>query len=492
MVLSVIMSFTIFIMWISLAFSYGRLSTENSTYLLGISLPDHYRGDPEVMEIVEEYRKGYRRITYLGLLGGAVQAFFFDYLSLTILLLMVWYILLFYCYRRNVMHNARRLYRIKQKNGWLGANSHIVRVDTVLSSIGGKGAVSPLWFLPAAGIIGAGCYLALRYRGNEGIGLTALMLPAFAMFVLVYVGIRRSKLKVYCANSEANRRINETVRREWSRCFVLHAYGLALMSLYVSLPSGISLPWLTRGQGNGIAAMLLSFLCGIISVVLIVFAHRRIKKVKDMIFESIKAAGEELYGDDDEYWLNGIVNRQNGHKLVEKRIGIGMSTGDTMSGGTTEMLLLLVSTVFVAALALYLLPFDFADISMKLDGGRCRIQGASMGVTIDLEEVTQVTLLDSLPSMSKRNGFDSNRYNLGDFRVEGCGESKVYVFLKNENIIRVDTGEMTIFFNGEDKEETMRYYRELTDWMEGLSISCGIFAFPTAPSIKILINQIRW
>ena len=86
-----------------------------------------------------------------------------------------------------------------------------------------------------------------------------------------------------------------------------------------------------------------------------------------------------------------------------------------------------------------------------------------MGYTIDLEDVKEVTLLEERPDMSKKHGYDSNRFFLGDFRVKGYGTCKVYIDLGNDCVIKVDTGDKLVWFNGATREQTREFYDKLKE-----------------------------
>lgn len=466
MALIIIMLFTTLSMWGALTLSFGTASAENGKYLLGITLPRDFREEPEVRAVLVNYKNSFRRLTWWGFVSCFLVIPLNGYVSFLILFIMAWFGVLYHLYSENIRRSARTLYAIKRKNGWLTGSPHIIRIDTVLSSIGDKGAVSGWWFAGAWIIGAAGLYLMRNSQDGWGYIITGINLLVMAAFTLSYFGIRRSKLQVYCSDSEANRKINNSVRREWSWCMAVHSYGVSLVTVCIALRGKGYLPAAAQDAGNLLGIVLFLFLGGMGSMAVIYAAHYKVKKVKERIFECLSDNGAEVYGDDDEYWLNGTPGRKSSGKLVEKRIGIGMTTSTSLNSTTVEKAVWAMTFLFTAGIAAFMMPFDFARITMTVDGETCRVQAASMGYTIPLDRVQEVTLMEERPEMSKKNGYDSNRFYLGDFRVEGYGKCKVYISLDNHSVIKVDTPDEIIWFNAGSQTQTQQFYEQLKSAVE--------------------------
>lgn len=244
---------------------------------------------------------------------------------------------------------------------------------------------------------------------------------------------------------------------------VLHSYGSAALILYMG--------WMEKrnaAAGDYMAAGsrsltgLVILLGAVGSVYTIYLSWHNVKKTRERILSALSETDAEIYGDDDEYWLNGYPAGIHPAGLSEKRIGIGWTTNASLKSGTTDKAILILTGVFTVGICLFLMPYDFAQVKLEVAEGRCRVSAASMGCSFDLEDVEAVTLLKERPSMSKKNGYDSNRFFLGDFRVEGYGTCKVFISLKNDMVIKVDTEDRILWFNSESAEETLAFYEELS------------------------------
>lgn len=495
MAIVLIMLFVILNMWIAFPLSYGKGAVQNGRYLLGITLPRKYWTEPPVQEVLEDYWRRLKKLHLAGLAFGLGNLIFYQYISLMLPYLILWFFLMIRLYNENLDRSARALYQVKCRNGWLEGDPHLIRIDTALSAVGEKGCVSFLWLVPAWGLTALGCLLLLRggaagqealgmgvqevarlgeVAGREAAGLGGMRVvwicsQVFAELFLCgsYLGIRRMRPQVYCSHTLANQKLNQVVKRQWSRAVVLLSYGTAILFLFWVWQTGrkAAMP-LEDFQENGQSLSLLIFLgvCATGTLLLLLGTYHGIKSAKERVFQSLEAEQEKLYADEDEYWLNGYPAGRKAPLFAEKRVGIGLTISSGAGGGLAEKMVCFFIIAVVLGMSLFLGTFDFARITMEIEDGKCRIRAASMGYSFALDEVEEITWVESRPRMSKISGLDSNRFYLGDFRVKEDGKCKVYISLEQEAAIRVKTAERIIWFNSESLEETREFYEKLLDY----------------------------
>lgn len=468
MAIVIIMGFCILGMWGGLVFSYGSNSVENGKYLLGITLPAAYRKDLEVVSILTEYKKRTRLLNGIGLFLGMLLLLPNAYFSVMIFGLILWFFFLLYLYQENVSWYAHRLYNLKKQKGWLTGNPHIIRVDTALSALRDKKAAAAYWFVPGWLTGLTGCLFLWQAGGGTGDRRLMLWIPVLEflflelLFFSIYLRIKNARPHVVCDNSAVNQKMDKVTRHVWSRCMVLLSYGLGIATLVSGVRKKFPAVFPVSDHAAPAIFLRLAIETGGLAALLWFTWHEE-KTVKDRLLESLSGEEAELYGDDDEYWLNGYPAGIKKPGFTEKRIGVGWTSNESLKPGVTEKAVCIGSILAVAGICLFLAPFDFARVTMRLEDGKCRVEAASMGYSFLLEEVESMELLADRPAMTKKNGFDSNRLYLGDFRVKGYGTCKAYVFVKNDCVIRVDTPKKVIWFNGDSAEETERFYRELSE-----------------------------
>lgn len=467
MAIIMIFLFTMLFMWGVAVYSYLPGSVNNGKYVLGITIPVQYRKEEKVQEILRDYHKKMRYINGIGLLACVPVLLLNEYMSIDVLLLLLWYGLLIYFHQENVERCARKLYSLKQKNGWLVGNPHVVRIDTALSGRKDTASVSVRWLF-FAWLIGLGsCLLpGLWAKGLLSWTVLVAFIGVETLFFLIWLGVKKAPRRVVCSDAEVNGKLDHILRFEWSRCMVIHSYGIAAFTLYMNWKLYADARQEEAGMlsagTNPMTVFVLAF--GMIgSVLSIYFAYHNVKKEKEKLLANLAEEGAELYGDDDEYWLNGYPKGVHPTGFTEKRIGVGWTFNASLKSSAADKAILVLGSVFVAGICLFLIPFDFARVRLEVEDNRCRVSAASMNYSFALDDIGQITLVEEKPSMSKKNGYDSNRLFLGDFRVQGYGTCKVFAFVKNDMAVRVDTPNKTIWLNGENEEETQYFYEMLQE-----------------------------
>ncbi len=478
MAIILIMLFTILFMWGAFVISYGGGGVQNGKYLLGITLPSEYRKEKEVLEILSSYRKAVHRTWGFGLISGLSLLLLSDYFSILFPCLMLWFGLFLYFCDENVLRYARRLYGLKCKKGWLVGDTHIVRIDTALSCVGKKGALSPLWMLPAWGIT-LGAVVWCFPRAGESAAMKTLLPAALApavtqlLLFLISLGLRNAAPQVFCSSSSANQKLNNVIKRQWSMAFTFCSYETAvLFCLLLWSVKGWEISDEFTGFGDltygRLSFLFLALVLGTTGTLLaILLAFHKIKTEKEKILQSVEAEGAQLYSDGDEYWLNGVPGGTGGLKVTEKRIGVGLTLSSPGGGGTLGKAVIVLTAAFTIGISLFLAPFDFARVSLTVEDGRCRVGAASMGYSFEMKDVRGITWMEERPKMSKISGFDSNRFYLGDFRVKDYGKCKAYLSVKQDAVICIETQEKTIWVNGESLEQTKEFYEMLMREWEG-------------------------
>lgn len=477
MAITIIMAFTILAMWGALVFTYGKTSVENGKYLLGITLPVRLREEPEVRDVMVSYKRDNARLHRNGFLMGAALLLLSDFMSIQVPLLLVWYCALIWYYQENVKKHAIRLYELKKEKGWLTGSPHVIHVDTALSSMKDRGVLSWKWFLPAWVL----SFLGILSGGNRGFRLDiwdvlvilldkhshfALMLCTQSVFLFIWYCVKEAKPQVYCSDSKINQKVDRAVRFEWSRCAVVHAWGMALLLCWNGM--------LNRGNDADQLTVMISV--GTVGALAIWgWAWYKVRRCRDQAMGLAAAKEAELYGDDDVYWLYGYPPGYRARGMAEKRIGVGWTAVDSLQPGKVDYLIYGILIAVAAGIFLFFMPYDFAKVRVNVKSGEessCEVQVCFQqreleAVTFLLEDVEAVILVEKRPSMSKKSGLDSNRFWLGDFRVSGYGTCEVVLHVKNDTAVYVDLKEgQDLWFNGETPEETQKIYEELVQAFE--------------------------
>jgi hypothetical protein len=99
-------------------------------------------------------------------------------------------------------------------------------------------------------------------------------------------------------------------------------------------------------------------------------------------------------------------------------------------------------------------------VKVRITGSKIVIEG-QYGTTIDAKDITEVKLLDTLPTIGTRvNGAESGAYKRGDFEVQDFGICKLFVNLNNGPHIYIAANDKYII-NLNDKNITLDLYDNL-------------------------------
>jgi len=176
---------------------------------------------------------------------------------------------------------------------------------------------------------------------------------------------------------------------------------------------------------------------------------------------------QPVYVDQDEYWIDGYYcNPEDVRATVEKRVGFGTTNN---LGTRIGKLMAFIAPIFVTAVIggvfILFLIMDFATFQMRIEGDTVKMKAPMYDYQFKAEDMEKVTLTQELPENGIRtNGAATESYYLGNFRLEGYGSSKVYIYIKYPPYIVVSLSNgKTVLFNSKEEKETKECYRELLE-----------------------------
>ena len=82
--------------------------------------------------------------------------------------------------------------------------------------------------------------------------------------------------------------------------------------------------------------------------------------------------------------------------------------------------------------------------------------------SISPQEITQVSLIDTLPEIQARtNGFSAFNVLRGHFKLEGLGEGMLFIHNDRPPFVLVQSAERYVIINDEDPTKTKQTYQDL-------------------------------
>ena len=368
----------------------------------------------------------------------------------------LWFSLFCYIYYKLICKFNGKLKEVKRKNDWLLPNKHILNIDTELTKAKSKMPISKWWFLIAL-FIGISPFILNIINKNEyfstAVICTGSSIVGTLILFIIYMIYVKGRTIVYCDESKINIACNKVYKRTWSIIYTSLAIlqSITNTTLYVFM-------LLPRVNEN---VFLIAITLPVIIVVLgIVYGNRRIINMQNQL---ISVAENPIYVDSDEYWINGMSykNPYDNRVVVEPRIGtkpvynLATKKGRLITYGTNIFV-----AVSVLTIILMMLYFGLYGFNMKIIDNSVKINAPLYGIEFNVEDIEKVEIVDKLKVKLRINGIGMDEYSVGNFNVEGYGKCKLYIYNDVKPYILIKSNDEIIFINGENEEETLRYYNE--------------------------------
>lgn len=426
----------------------------NKNIILGVTIPPLELSNIEITDVTKEFMYNMKILSVL-----SIVIYFPLMFMKTVWLLIGWFLwfsLFCYIYYKLICKFNGKLKEVKRKNDWLLPNKHILNIDTELTKAKSKMPISKWWFLIAL-FIGISPFILNIINKNEyfstAVICTGSSIVGTLILFIIYMIYVKGRTIVYCDESKINIACNKVYKRTWSIIYTSLAIlqSITNTTLYVFM-------LLPRVNEN---VFLIAITLPVIIVVLgIVYGNRRIINMQNQL---ISVAENPIYVDSDEYWINGMSykNPYDNRVVVEPRIGtkpvynLATKNGRLITYGTNIFVVVSVLTII-----LMMLYFELYRFNMKIIDNSVKINAPLYGIEFNVEDIEKVEIVDKLKVKLRINGIGMDEYSVGNFNVEGYGKCKLYIYNDVKPYILIKSNDEIIFINGENEEETLRYYNE--------------------------------
>lgn len=450
----------LFFVYFIQAFTLSLAGKPNKQVILENTIEKEYLQQPEILSLSQKYRHTMfgisgifsvltLGITFLNYDSLIMSAFWFFLLTstLTMFLTEIKYI--------------RKMRDLLAKNSW-GMTIQPVLVDTKLVMQKNKKIVSAWWFLPPTLFWLLGSSFVLYFPPIEG-GLILFLVSGLTLAFSIGGWYFVSKLPVrpMTNNRESNQKANDLTKHHWS--FMMITIGWFILPI-------LFIPTMSLLQ----SVLLETILTGIIFVLLtgyLIFTFWYLYSLRIKQDELLKTATGYRYYGDDEYWRFGFyINPNDTRFFIPDRIGLNM--GINLGRPIGKILAGLTAILLFGVLLATLIPFylyDFSDNAFQLNQTETTVTISApftRTVTIDLENIREVTLVDELSANRQRNfGTATDNYATGHFTVEGR-PANLYVDYHSQPILFIRTKERDYYYTNKNSAKTIATYEELTKKLE--------------------------
>ena len=388
--------------------------------VLGATLPFEAHEDPQVQQILKQFKKKTDLVCLLLAIASVAGAFIPDMaislicwsvmLVLDIVLPMGVYVLF-----------NQKMKRLKKERGWNSPLKQQVRVD--MSAMIDYPNPKVIEYLLAAAL----CVVPIALQ-PEMRWLHILCVGIVALSYCVAVFCYRRKSETVDGNQELTKTLSQLRYRMWNRIWVASAYCAVFISLSVwamelSVPIGMSLMILTAIGFGGF----------------VLVAEMQTRKLQEKLTAE---SGTEWYADEDDYWLGGLFyyNPNDSHMMVNARTGVNSTFNLASTGGkiiTGFGVAILVGTmVLLVSLGLE----DKSNIVLDTTEQTVYCENGSTRYEVPFGEIEQMELLNEMPEGLRRtNGLGGQHLCKGSFAGNGMPDLKMIADPTNPPYLKIKT-----------------------------------------------------
>lgn len=434
--------------------TYRPQAKYNNGMLFAVTLPSHAMDDADIRNIQASFNKRLA-LTSLGM-AAALIPFFLLYArpGFQVIYFLVWFFAFFIIMAVPFRRAFRDTLALKRKNEWFVGTKRVIQSDLRAAHLKNRGSAS-LWLFVIPLAMSAGLMV---WSANEPglLGITSCGFSLTVIFLLISLYMRKTKAKVYSANSEVNVSLNQAKRRSLSYMWLWLAIieNIHFLLVYLLIVNGNELT-----DGIWLATVLLF---SAIPVGMVLYVYRKINHLEQ---ETLALDGKTIYTDDDEYWSNGFTYHNPYDKtiFVPKRVGIGetVNTG-TLAGKIIVWGSMALVAVAIVAISFMLIRSELTSPVLTITPEHAiEIDYPMYSFRFNVADIEQVELADTVPSGVKTNGEGTDKVARGHFRLKQLGPSRLYIFKNNPPYIRIKLKDEYIFYNEQDPQQTMQLFEQL-------------------------------
>ena len=428
------------------------MSKHQKGLILGVTLPPQADEDPTVQTVVKTFR---RQLGVFSLVctASAVPLAWVTDTSLFLTLWMFWFFVGLLLPYLPLFRASAQLKALKKANGW--QNAPVRMVDTAASAFALPRPMGLWTLLPPLVLSLAPILLPSLLRGVAlacGIDAATLLL----LWVLGCTTFRRREDMV-TADTARNQTLLRVRRLYWDRYWRLSLWALAALNWMIAL--GFRSEAAILGGTLGFTILLLAAT---------LWMELSVRRAQAALTDSAA-----IVADEDDAWLGGILyyNPTDKRFMVSKRLGLGSTVNlGTLAG---KIYYAAVGLVLVACLAIGPVfgVVDSIPTRLEIAADSAAVLVVSHGqkekYRLDVTDITDVQLRDTLPDAARTWGVGMDHYLQGDFYVVGEGTAQFCLDPTQKCFLRVETtdpsgGTTVYWFTGEDKAKT----EAVGEWLE--------------------------
>ena len=410
----------------------------------GVTLPQNLRVSAEVEQIGEQYRKELDRACLVLTVTG-IPGLFLKHVSVSLTWYMFWLIAVIIVPYIPFVRGWKRLRTLKRERGYESADRQAKTVYVDLSAITERQKEpSPWWYVPPMVMGLIPCVLSFDLWGTKSFwAIQACYLSIFAcivlFFAMAYRAYRHQRAEMVDERTELTLALTRVRHYNWHKMMLWSSWltGLFAIGLYFTFEQ---VAWI----------LLVTVAYSVLLLILAIQTEFTVRRVQEKL---TRDCGEQLFEDEDRYWLLGSVyyNPNDRHVLKNNRTGMNMTMNLATKTGKTFAIITVLLILVLPFSGIWLMAEEFTPIKFSLKNETLVVNHLKEEYTVELEDILSAEVLDELPRAGKDIGTNLGTLLKGQFRVDGYGTCELCLNPQEERFLVIRTEDETYIFSPEDE-----------------------------------------
>lgn len=408
-------------------------TVHKNNLILSVTIPPEAQGDKEVMDCCVKFKRNLLH-AFLWLTLALTPAIFLPWVSVSLIWSIIWLLVAMFVPMRVYGKSYEELKSIKRRRGWQTASANQVVVD--LRPVPLPKRLKTGWFVPPM-ILSilpvVSCFADAWEPGwHSLLAVTAgCNLFTTALSLLLYGLIFRQRKDVLDKDLELTAALTRVRRYNWTKMWLLAAWSTALYSLTV---------WCC--QGNTTWFMVWTMVYCVVLIIACVatdFAARRAQQRLTQNRTQLPMV------DEDDHWVWGqfYYNPNSNKAMINERVGMGMSMNFAHPLGKAMAIFCIIALLSLPLLGVWMMAEELTPIRAEVTETALTVKHVGTVYDIPVDKITDVRLLERLPSADRTWGTDMPNLLKGNFTVDGYGLCKLCLNPENPPFLLVVTENQT-------------------------------------------------
>ena len=265
----------------------------------------------------------------------------------------------------------------------------------------------------------------------------------------------RRPVEVICNDSDTNINYTRSKKNVWKN-FWLACVWLNLAYTLITL-----LPLVSDAIHPGIF-LVGSIAYALVLLILIIPLGKKFKNIEKRYASSFDPAFKT---NEDEAWIFGLFyyNPKDKSSIVETRAGIGTSVNMATGLGKGLTIFSIIAMLGIPFISIFMIMEEFTPIHLVIKDDTLYCEHIFENYAIDTDTISNVSLVDELPSMVKSNGTAMDNLLKGKFHKRNQGNYELFLNPQHKYFIYFSADGKNYYVNGFDDKETLDIYNAIKD-----------------------------